>query len=112
MLVAVAGALEPPDLPVGVLRRQRVEHGQHRSGADAGADQQNGRLRLVEDEGAARCSDLELVADGKPVVQVAAGGAVGLVLDGDAVVVGAGWAGEGVVAEHRAFVCRRAGCAG
>ena len=35
-----------------------------------------GRLRPVEDEGAARRRDVEPVADGEPGVQVAAGGAV------------------------------------
>ena len=60
-----------------------------------------GASRPVEDEGAARCCDVELVADGEPGVQVAAGGAVVLALDGDPVVAGVGRSGEGVVAEHR-----------
>ena len=65
----------------------------------------------VEDEGAARCCDLELVADGEAGVQVAAGGAVVLALDGDPVVAGIGRPGEGVVAEHRPLLARRAGSA-
>jgi hypothetical protein len=81
-----------------MLRRQRVEHGEDRGYPDAGADQQYGRVRLVEDEGASRCCDLEPVANRNPGVQVAAGDTVVFALDGDPVVVGAGLAREGVVA--------------
>ena len=84
-----------------MLLRQRVKHGEDWRGADPGADQQHGCIRPVEDEGAARGCDVELVADGEPGVQVAAGGAVGFALDGDPVVAGVGRSAEGVVAEHR-----------
>ena len=60
-----------------------------------------GESRVVEDEGAAGCGDLELIADAEAGVKVAAGGAVLFALDGDAVVAGAGRSGQGVVAEHR-----------
>ena len=56
---------------------------------------------VVEDEGAARCGDLELIADAEAGVKVAAGGAVRFVLDGDPVVAGVGRSGHGVVAEDR-----------
>ena len=68
-----------------------------------------GASRPVEDERAARRRDVELVADGEPGVQVAAGGAVGFALDGDPVVAGVGRPGEGVVAEQRPLLRRRAG---
>ena len=55
----------------------------------------------VEDEAATRRRDVELVADGEPGVQIAAGGAVVFALDGDPVVAGVGRSGEGVVAQHR-----------
>ena len=111
VVAAAACAVQPPDLPIGVLLRQRVEHGEDRGGADAGADQQDRRVGPVEDEGAARRGDVELVADGEPGVQIAAGGAVVLALDGDPVVAGVGRSGEGVVAEHRPLLARRAGSA-
>ena len=60
-----------------------------------------GASRSVEDEGAAGCCDVELVADAEPGVQIAAGGAVVFALDGDPVVAGIGRAREGVVPEHR-----------
>jgi len=47
-------------------------------------------VRAVEDEGAARRGDVELVADGEPGMEIAAGDAVAFTLDGDAVVAGAG----------------------
>ena len=104
VVAAAACAVQPPDLSVGMLLRQRVEHGEDRGCPDAGADQQHGRVRLVEDEGAPWCCDLELVANRNPGVQVAAGGAVRLALDGDPVVVGAGRSREGVVAQHRSLL--------
>ena len=89
MLAAVAGAVQPPDLTLRVLRRQRVQHGEDGSGSDAGADQQDRRMGLVEDERPAGRRDVEPAADREPVVQVAARGAVVLAFDGDAVVAGA-----------------------
>ena len=70
-----------------------------------------GASRPVEDEGAPGCRDVELVADGEPGVEIAAGGALVLALDGDAVGAGAGRARQGVVAEHRSPLVRRAGLA-
>ena len=49
-----------------------------------------GVLSRVEGERAARCCDLESVADSEVRVQVAAAGPVRLSLDADPVVVGAG----------------------
>ena len=86
---------------LGVLVRQRVEHGEHRRRADAGADQQHGRLGPVEDERAARRGDVELVAHGEPRVKPAAGDALVLPLDGEAVVAGAGRSRERVVPQDR-----------
>ena len=63
-----------------------------------------GASRPVEDEGAARRRDVELVADGEPGVQIAAGGAVVFALDGDPVVAGTGRSRERVVAEQRPLV--------
>ena len=66
VVAAAARAVQPPDLALGVLLRQRVQHGEHRRGADAGADQQHRRVGVgVEDEGAARRGDLEPVADAR-----------------------------------------------
>src|SRR3954470_24628846 len=58
-------------------------------------------MRPVQDEGAAWCCDVELVADGEPRVQIAAGGAVVFALDGDPVEAAVGRSGEGVVAQQR-----------
>ena len=56
-------ACRSPDLAIGVFLRQRVEHGEHGGGSDPGTDQQHGCVRPVEDEGAARCRNLESVAE-------------------------------------------------
>src|SRR5262245_15990742 len=87
-----------------MLGCEGVEHGEHWSGADAGADQQDRRRRPVEDEGAAGCSDFELIADPKAGVQVAAGYALAFTLDGDPVVAGPWRPGHRVIAEHRRLV--------
>jgi hypothetical protein len=56
-----------------MLLGKRVKHGEDWRGTDPGTDQQDGCIRPVEDEGAAGCRDVELVADGEPAVQIAAG---------------------------------------
>src|SRR6188472_2870068 len=88
VVAAAARAVQPPDLPIGMLLLQRVKHGENWGCTDPRADQQHGRMRPVEDEGATRCRDVELVAESKPGVQIAAGGAVMFALDGDPVVAG------------------------
>src|SRR5205085_11131615 len=85
------------------LLHQGVKHGENGGGTDSGADQQHGRMRRVEDERAAWCGDVELVADGEPRVQIAAGGTAGFAFDGDPVVGRSGWSGEGVVAQDRSM---------
>ena len=87
MLGAAAGAVDPPDLARGPLRRQRVEHGQHRRRADPRAQQDDGARGLVEDERPGRRAELDDVAHPDPVVQVRADDAVAL--DPDAERVGA-----------------------
>src|SRR4051794_6515566 len=54
VVAAAAGAVEPPDLSVGMLLRQGMQHGEDRGNPDACADQQYGRVGLVEDERASR----------------------------------------------------------
>ena len=94
VLPTVTSALKPPDLPVGVLLGQRMEHCQDRGCPDAGTDEQHRRLRPIEDEGATRCRDLELVADREPRVQVTADDATGLALDRDPVIAPVRRSGE------------------
>ena len=77
MLAGVAGAVQPPDLAIGVFVRQGPEHGEHRRRADAGADQEHRRGRLVEDERTPRRGGLQLVADGRTGVHETAARAVG-----------------------------------
>src|SRR5436190_13405181 len=84
-----------------MLLRQCLKHGENRGGADPGTDQQHGSTRPVQDEGAAWCCDVELVADGQPGVEIAAGGAVVFALDRNPVVAGVRRSGERVVAEQR-----------
>ena len=55
----------------------------------------------VEDEGAARRRDIELVADAEAGVQIAAGCAVAFALDGEPVVARIRWTRERVVAQQR-----------
>jgi hypothetical protein len=86
--------VQPPDLPIGVLLRQRLEHAENGCRADPGADQQHRRVRLIEDERATRRGDVELLADGQTAAQIAAGGAAAFALDADPVVARRGRSGE------------------
>jgi hypothetical protein len=43
VLAPVACAVQPPDLAIGMLLRQRLKHGENWGGTDPGADQQHGR---------------------------------------------------------------------
>ena len=101
MVAAAAHAVQPPDRALGALLRQRLEHGEHRRGADPGADQQDRGIGSIQDERAPWRGDVDAVADGEPGVQVAAGGAVVLALDGDPVGGGTGQSGHRVVAQQR-----------
>ena len=109
--MAVACAVQPPDFSLGVSVSQRVEHREHGGGTYAGADQEHRVVCFVEDERAARRGDVELVADGQPSVQIAAGGAIVLALDRDAVVAGAGRPGQRVVPQQPTAAARPAGSA-
>ncbi len=80
VLAAAACAVQPPDFAIGMLRRQGLKHGENWRGSDPDADQEHGRMRAVEYEGATRRCDVELVADRQPGVQIAAGDAVVLPL--------------------------------
>jgi hypothetical protein len=63
VVAAAACAMQPPDLSLGTLVRQRVKHGEQWGSVDAGADQEHRCPGRVEDEGTARRGDLDLVAD-------------------------------------------------
>ena len=104
LIAAAACAMQPPDLSLGMLVRQRVKHGEQWSRADAGADQEHWPARRVEDEGTARRGDLDLVADFQAGVQIAARRPAGFALDADPVVAGAGRPGERVIAEDRPVI--------
>ena len=78
-----------------------MKHGEHRGCADSRADEEDGRVGSVEEEGAPRCSDLESIPDAKATVEISTGRAGGLALHGDPVVPGVGRTGERVVPEHR-----------
>jgi hypothetical protein len=67
-----------------------MEHRQDGGGADPRTDQEDCGVGAIEDERAARRRDVELVADGESVVDIAAGDPVALALDGDPVVTGVG----------------------
>src|SRR4051795_3404020 len=78
-----------------------MQHCDDRSRAYPRAHKQKWRIALLEDEGAARGSDVELIANVQGGVEIAACDAVVLALDGDAVVAGGGRSAERVVAQHR-----------
>jgi hypothetical protein len=86
MVTAAACAVQPPDLPISMPLRQCLKHGEDGGDTDPGADQQLGRMRSVEHEAATWCCDVELVADGQPGMQIAAGGTIVFALDRDPVV--------------------------
>jgi hypothetical protein len=101
VVAPAARAMEPPDLSFAVFRGKRLEHGEDRGGADAGADQQYRRVGSVEDERASRSSDIELSADVEAGMQIATGRPVGFALDADPVVAGIGRSRKGVVPQQR-----------
>jgi hypothetical protein len=94
VLATVTRPVQAPNLSIGPFLRQCLQHGENGSGTNSGADQQHGRVRLIEDERAAWCRNVELVADSETCVQVSAGGAIVFTLDGDSVVVRSGWSRE------------------
>jgi hypothetical protein len=101
VLAAVAGALQPPDLSVRVLLRQRLQHREDGGGADPGADQQHRCICLIEEEGPPWSGDLQLVANRQTRVQITAGDAVGFAFDGDPIVARPRRSRKGVIAQHR-----------
>ena len=78
-----------------------MEHGQHRRGADAGAEQDDGPFIAAQCEGAARRRCLDGVAHPHVLVQEGAPDAVGFALDADAVRTVIGGARERVAADDR-----------
>src|SRR5947209_5296667 len=56
---------------------------------------------MVEDERAAWCAHVELVANRHTSTEIAAHHAAGFLLDGDPVVARPGWSGERIVAQQR-----------
>ena len=73
VLAAVAGAVDPPDVALRPLGRERVQHREHGRRADAGAQQRDGAAAgAVEHERPARARQLEHVAGLDGRVQVAA----------------------------------------
>lgn len=101
MLVAIAGTVEPPDLSRGGGGRELMEHGEDGSGADTGAEEDDGSGAGAKSEGAARGAEVEPIAGLDVLVQKGTGDAVRFLLDADAVVGTAGGVREGVIAEER-----------
>src|SRR3954469_10970809 len=99
MVTAAARAVDPPDLAVRMPVDKSVEHREDWSCPDPRADQEQWRVRRVENEGPARRGNVERVPGAQAGVQVAARRAVMLALDTDPVVAGVRRSAEGVVAE-------------
>ena len=87
VLGSVAGAVQPPDVARRALLVQRVQHGEHRCDADAGAQQHDRPCAVVEGELPARRGDLDPLTDVDGVAQVRAGGPVRVDLHRDPVAV-------------------------
>jgi hypothetical protein len=85
MLARSAGPVQPPDDALAVVRRELVQHGEDGRDADAGGDEQDRAGALVEDEVAPGRNDVKDRSRSQVVVQVAAGHAVGFLLDADPV---------------------------
>src|SRR3954468_17724014 len=99
MVTDAARPVDPPDLAVRMPVDKCVEHREDGSCADPRADQEQWRVRRVENEGPPRRGDVEVVPGAQAGVQVAARGAIMLALDTDPVVAGVGRSAEGVIAE-------------
>ena len=95
------GRRTPTRSPGGTCGRERVQHGQHRGGADAGRQQQHRSLVVAEREGPSWSRDVDRGAGMRVGAQEAAGRAVGFLLDADAVVPVAGRAGQRITADDR-----------
>src|SRR5271156_4084336 len=63
MLAAVAGSVDPPNLPPRVPGGQCMKHGQHRGCADAGTQQDDGAAARSQREAAAWRAHVQNVAD-------------------------------------------------
>ncbi len=80
VVVAIARAEEPPDVPPRAFRRQRVEHRHHRGCAHAGAQQDDRSLARAEREGAPGRAHIQRIAHPGAIAEVGAGHAVELPL--------------------------------
>src|SRR5262245_61501423 len=87
MLAAVAGTVNPPNLPPSLLGGQCVQHSEDWGGADAGADKDDGTLALPQRKVAARSAHVENIACLNPRIDVSPGGAVRLALEADAIAI-------------------------
>ncbi len=101
LLGPVAGAVQPPDVAARAGVGQGMQHGQHRSRADTGADQQDRRIPRLEDEGAAWRGDIQHVTRVHARAHEAAPGTVRLPFDADPVGIGARIPGQRVAAQQR-----------
>src|SRR5262249_16232178 len=101
MFAAAACAVQPPDLSLGTLVRQRVKHGEQWRRADARTDEKHGAALRLADEGSRRRGNIDAVVDLEPGVQIAAGRAAAFALDADPVVADPRRPGQRIVAQQR-----------
>jgi hypothetical protein len=100
MLTRSACPVQPPDDPLAVARGELVQHGQDRRDADAGGDEQDRSVALVQDEVAPGRGDVQDLSRPQLAVQVAAGDAMGLLLDADPVGAACRRRGQRVAADR------------
>jgi hypothetical protein len=98
MLARSACPVQPPDVPLAVPCRELMQHGQHWCDTDTGGDEQERAGAVVEDEVATGRGHVQDRSGLQAAVQVAAGGAVGLLLDADPVGAGVSCRGQRVAA--------------
>src|SRR5262245_41771170 len=87
MLIAVAGAVNPPNLSPRLLGGQCVQHSEDWGGADPGADQDHRTLALPQCKAAARGAHIENIAWLNPRIDVSPDRTLRLALDADAIAI-------------------------
>src|ERR1700677_2339182 len=100
MLARSACPVQPPDDPLAVARGELMQHGEDRRDPDTGRDQNDRAGAVIEDEIAPGRGDVQRVSWPQILVQVAAGDAMGLLLDADPVGAAVWRRGQRVAADR------------
>jgi hypothetical protein len=99
MLTAIAGSVNPPDLPRRGHGGQCMEHSQYRGCTDASTQQDDGAVAWPQREAAAWCACVQNVANPNLSLDLGPGCAVGIPLDAQTIAIVARLARQRITAQ-------------